>query len=295
MTGVLQETFTAQRPRLLGLAYRITGSIADAEDVLQEAWLRVERTDTSDIADPTGWLVTVVSRLALDELKRAHHRREEYVGPWLPEPVPTAGVAADPADTVELAESLTLAYLQLLDVLSPAERVAFLLADVFDVPFAAVAEILDRSEASCRQLASRARRRMREAKPVATARADALFDADRFVDAVKAGDLEGLMTLLAPDVVLTSDGGPLVRAARRPVVGAERVGRFITNLAGRDELAGLDLEPRFVNHAPGAVLAIDGAVVAVVAVDVDGGRISALRIMSNPEKLSAFSAPPELV
>jgi len=296
ITSAVEEAFTAQRPRLLGLAYRITGSVADAEDVLQEAWLRMERSDTSRVDDPTAWLVTMVSRLALDELKRAHRRREEYVGPWLPEPVPTTGVATDPADTVELAESLTLAYLHLLETLSPAERVALLLADVFDVPFAAIAEVLDRTEASCRQLASRARRRLRDTKTVDVTRTALPFDPMPFITAVTSGDLETLMTLLAPDVVMHSDGGPLIRAARRPVVGAERVARLMTNLAQRFDFTGIELDPHVVNHSPGFLVSFAGVVFGVFAVDIDGdGLVSSLWVMINPDKLSAFSSPIELV
>jgi RNA polymerase sigma-70 factor, ECF subfamily len=296
ITTDVEDAFTAQRPRLLGLAYRITGSITDAEDVLQEAWLRMERSDTSRVEDPTGWLVTMVSRLALDELKRAHRRREEYVGPWLPEPVPTNGAGTDPAETVELAESLTLAYLQLLETLSPAERVALLLADVFDVPFAGIAEVLDRSEASCRQLASRARRRLRDTKPLELPRSDAPFDPAPFIAAVTSGDMEMLMALLAPDVVLHSDGGALVRAARRPVVGADRVARLMTNLAQRLDLSALELHPHVINHSPGFLVGFAGEVFGAFAAEIDDeGLVSSLWIMINPDKLSAFAAPPDLV
>jgi RNA polymerase sigma-70 factor, ECF subfamily len=295
IASAVEEAFTAQRPRLLGLAYRITGSVADAEDVLQEAWLRAETTDTSNIADPTGWLVTVISRLALDELKRAHRRREEYVGQWLPEPVPTKGVGTDPADTVELAETLTFAYLQLLEALSPAERVALLLADVFDMPYAAIAKVLDRSAASCRQLASRARRRLRDTKPVDVTRTDFPFDPTPFIAALTAGDMQGLMNVLAPDVVLYSDGGEFVRAARRPVVGRQRVGRLIANLAQRYDFSEIHLEPRTVNHSPGAVMKIGDDLIGIVAVDFDDDKITSLWILVNPDKFTAFGQPTELV
>jgi RNA polymerase sigma-70 factor (ECF subfamily) len=296
ITSAVEEAFTAQRPRLLGLAYRITGSVADAEDVLQDAWLRIERSDSSRVEDPTAWLVTMVSRLALDELKRAHHRREEYVGPWLPEPVPTRGAGVDPAESVEMAESLTLAYLQLLESLSPVERVAILLADVFEVPFANIAEVLDRSEGSCRQLASRARRRLRDTKPVELPRSELPFDAAPFVAAITAGDMAKVMSLLAPDVVLTSDGGPQVHAARRPVHGAERVARLLTNLGQRVDFTGLELKPHHVNHSPGFLVSFDGIVFGVFAANIDDdGLVNALWIMINPEKLAAFAAPPELV
>ena len=292
MSTPLLDAFHDQRPRLLGLAYRITGSHSDAEDVLQDAWLRIERTDQASIVDPVGWLVTVVSRLALDELKRAHRRRESYVGPWLPEPVPTGGAKDDPAVAAELSESLTLAFLQLLDTLSPSERVAFLLADVFRMPYKAIGEILERSEASCRQLASRARRRL-EAEPQPSPDRLRFPDAQQFVDAFLSGDLARLTTMLDLDVVLLSDGGPNLHAARRPVVGAHRVGRFIANLGPRFQT--LEMESRSVNQRPGFVARIDGHVVAVGGVDAVDGRITTIRIVVNPDKLGAFEDDPHLV
>ena len=283
----LTSAFEAQRPRLLGIAYRITGSRADAEDIVQEAWTRLQRLDDDVVRDPVGWLVTVVSRLGLDELKRAQRRREVYVGPWLPEPVATPDARHDPEAAAELAESLTLAFLQLLDALTPPERVAFLLADVFDQPFSAISEILGRSEPACRQLASRARRRVgTDARLGSATGPEQLKTAQHFVAVLLAGDVEGLLRMLAPDVVLTSDGGPQVRAARRPIVGAQRVSRALSKLPSYSP--GLRLEPTTINNGAGFVAQVDGIVVAVGGFDVAVGRITAIRVVVNPDKLRGF-------
>jgi len=289
--NALEATFVAERPRLVGVAYRITGSIADAEDVVQEAWLRLQRTDGSAVRDPTGWLITVVSRLALDDLKRAYRSRESYVGPWLPEPVPTPAAHADPQVAAELSESLTLAFLQLLDALSPPERVAFLLADVFATPYEVIGQVLDRSPAACRQLASRARRRL--AAEGVPPRPDGSLDGRAFVDAVLAGDIDRLTAMLAPDVVLVSDGGSRQRAARRPIVGAERAARYLTNLARRFQ--SLPFEPAAVNDSEGFTVAVDGHVLAVGTVDIADGRVTAMRFVVNPDKLRRFTSHPELI
>src|SRR5918997_1822843 len=236
----IERVLVAERPRLVGLAYRITGSRLDAEDVVQEAWERARRSDGRAVERPAAWLTTVVARLALDHLKAAQRRRETYVGPWLPEPVATghsdeasarpapAGdprETSDPAELTELAESLTFGFLRLLEALSPVERVVFVLADVFGAPFPEIAAAVDRSPAACRQIASRARARVRDDGRRHQAPDDAPKVADDLVSALVLGDTDRVLALLAPDVVLVSDGGAGRRAARRPVVGPHRVGR----------------------------------------------------------------------
>jgi RNA polymerase sigma-70 factor, ECF subfamily len=297
----VERALVAERPRLLGLAYRITGSRVEAEDVVQEAWERARRAGGDDVERPSAWLTTVVSRLALDRLKSAQHRRETYVGPWLPEPIVAVGspVAAarsggDPAQMAEMAESLTFGFLRLLEALSPVERVVFVLADVFGVPYTEIAEVVDRSPAACRQVASRARSRVREGRrpgsraegPAQGEEAEAV--ADRLVAALLDGDADRVVALLAPDVVLVSDGGPDVHAARRPVVGPDRVGRFLVNLSRRSVELGVTYERRTVNGQIGAVARWGGTTPFVVATAVAGGRVSEIHIVVNPGKLAAL-------
>jgi RNA polymerase sigma-70 factor, ECF subfamily len=292
----------AERPRLLGLAYRITGSRVEAEDVVQEAWERARRAGGEDVEQPSAWLTTVVSRLALDRLKSAQRRRETYVGPWLPEPVVSMGspVAAgrsggeDPAQMAEMAESLTFGFLRVLEALSPVERVVFVLADVFGVPYTEIADVVDRSPAACRQVASRARSRVRDGRRPATGAGAAEQSgtaeevADRLVSALLDGDADRVVALLAPDVVLGSDGGPEAHAARRPVVGPERVGRLLVNLTRRATELGVTYERRTVNGQTGGVVLWGASTVAVVATAVDRGRVTEIDVVLNPGKLAAL-------
>ncbi len=228
------DVFEAERPRLLGLAYRILGSAVDAEDVVQEAWVRWQAA--TGIERPAAWLTTVVSRLALDAWRAQQRKREDYVGPWLPEPVATE---ADPAERAEMADSLTFGFLVLLDELTAVERVVFLLADVFGESFADISATVGKTEAACRQIASRARRKLQQSKPHRPEERLALPGA-RVAHRSLAGDVAATMALLDPDVVLTSDGGPHRHAARRPVIGADRVTRLLVNITQR----GLDETPR---------------------------------------------------
>ena len=272
--------FDGERSRLLALAYRLLGTMTDAEDVVQDAWLRWEAA-SAGVERPAAWLTTVVTRLAIDRLRSAQHQRESYVGPWLPEPVTDA---PGPAESAELADSLTLGFLTMLERLTPIERAVFLLADVFDEPFADIADIVGKSPAACRQIASRARRRVRD--PVrhvdeATAGPEVVA---AFVQATAAGDVDALLGLLAPDVVMVSDGGAERHAARRPVVGADRVARLLTNIARRFP-AGVDLTMRSVNGEPGIVLSFAGQPFLVMALEIHDGRIQALRTVLNPRKL----------
>jgi len=276
--------FEHERPRLLGLAYRMVGTIADAEDVVQEAWLRWQAADAGAIERPEAWLTTVTTRLALDLLKAVRRRREDYVGPWLPEPVV---LTPGPAESVELAESLTLGFLTMLDELGPVERAVFLLADVFSVPHAEIAGVVGRSEVACRQIASRARRRFKDVRPPDTPHAPGADRqvVDEFVAALALGDIDAALARLAPDVVLLSDGGPTRRAARRPVVGAARVVRLLANLARRLE-GSVGVEAATVNGDPGVIFSLDGQRDTAAAFELREGRVTAIWLIRNPDKLT---------
>jgi RNA polymerase sigma-70 factor (ECF subfamily) len=272
--------FDELRPRLVGVAYGLLGSLAEAEDVVQEAWIRLQGSDLAAIRDLGGWLVTTTSRIALDVLRSARARRETYVGPWLPEPVETA---PDPADTLGLADTVSWAMLVVLETLSPAERAAFVLHDVFGLSFFDVGEALGRAPAACRKLASRAREHVEARQP--------RFDVDpaahrevvtAFGRAATSGDLQGLLGLLAPDAVLTSDGGGVVRALSRPVCGARSIATFLAGL-GTDRL-GLTVRPSAVNGSPALLLFEDGRLTTVLALGVRDGRISTIDAIRNPQK-----------
>jgi RNA polymerase sigma-70 factor (ECF subfamily) len=303
------EIFEEQRPRLLGLAYRLLGSVADAEDVVQEAWFRFDRVDLASIARPAAWLTTVTSRLGLDKLRARQRDRLDYVGPWLPEPIvestsaSAVGIDApsnDPADQAELADSLTTAFLVLLERLSPQERLAVLLADVFGEPFTDIAAVLDISDVAVRQLASRARRKLRDGDPTRSDRrpsplAEQQLVATQLVAALVAGDIAATARLLAPDVVVLSDGGALVHAARRPVVGADRVSRFMINLAKRAGAASVD-ETDFcvVNNQPALIARQNGTPRFVVITEVVDGLVHRIHVVNNPAKLAALDHPVDL-
>jgi RNA polymerase sigma-70 factor (ECF subfamily) len=287
------ELFERERPRLVGLAYRLLGSVSDAEDVVQDAWLRWERADHGAIERPGAWLTTVVGRIGLDRLRARQRDRAEYVGPWLPEPLVRE---PDPAELAELSDSLTTAFLLLLERLSPVERLVLLLADVFEEPFSSVAEITGKSEAATRQCAVRARRKLteaRDASPQRTAGAEQLDITSRFLSAVMAGDRDAVVALLHSDAVLLSDGGPEHRAARRPVVGAHRVERFMVNLAKR--LGHLPTHQAMINGAPGVVVRVGQAPLLALAVEVADGLVRRITVVLNPDKLGAVDHPVDLV
>lgn len=282
------DAFEAERPRLVGLAYRITGSRTEADDVVQDAWMRWRRAGPDSVERPAAWLTTVTSRLALDRLNAAHRARETYIGAWLPEAVATE---PNPEEQVELAESLTVGFLAMLERLAPVERVVFLLADVFSVPFAEIAGVVGRSPDSCRQIASRARRRVRDERPRFTPTDEQAWSVTfAFLAAARAGDLDTLLGLLADDAVLVSDGGAEHRAARRPVVG-DRIPRFVINLAARVPAA-VDYDVRLVNGQPGAVVRFHGRPVLALAAAVDSGKVQRLWVIVNPDKLVAIDRAP---
>ena len=277
------DPLAPHRGRLLGLAYRMLGSRSDAEDVVQDAYLRF--AGAQDVHNAEAFLVTVVTRLCLDRLKSARAQREVYVGPWLPEPVFDAeGLSADTA--TELADDLSFALLLALDRLSPMERAAFLLHDVFDTPFSEIAAMLDRTEASCRQLASRARRAVRDERPPPAATPDSharLLQA--FGEAVASGNVARLAELLRADAVALTDGGGRKTAARNPIVGAEKIARFFIGLAAKNAGHDIRIEPAMINGAFGALLYLDGELDHTMSMAISSEKIAAIYIVRNPDKL----------
>lgn len=287
MTSSDADDLTGHRGRLFGLAYRLLGTVADAEDVVQDVAETWARTDRSTVDDPEAWLVTVATRRSLDRLRSAQHRREAYVGPWLPEPVAhdPSETSSDPADLVAVADEVSFAMLVVLDQLSPPERVAFVLHDVFGLPFDRLASVLERSPEAARKLASRARQRVHDAVPPGGHDpVEAREVTEAFLAAARDGDLEGLVRVLHPDAVLISDGGGLVTAARRPVVGSERIARFILGLATKSYPDGR-AEAVVVNGEPGFRLSLGERPIAVGTLEVREGRVRAVRFVVNPDKL----------
>ncbi|MDK1473486.1 RNA polymerase sigma factor SigJ [Streptomyces sp. 549] len=282
------RAFEEHRAHLLRVAYTTTGSLAEAEDCVQEAWLRLRSLqDPSQVRDLRAWLTTTVGRLALDVLGSARVRREAYVGTWLPEPLVEPAAVADPADRVTLDETVGMALLIVLERLSPAERTAFLLHDVFGVPFEEVAGIVGRSPAAVRQLASRARRHVeqeRPRRPPTRAEQRALVSA--FATACGTGDLDGLLALLDPEAVYRSDGGGRVNALRRVERGADRVARVLLAYARRPPTGVWEAE---VNGAPGLLVRDADGVLSVIAFTVSAGRFVAVDVVRNPDKLTSVS------
>ncbi len=288
------DIFADERERLWGLAYRICGTRSDADDVVQDAWLRWQRSVEAEIERPAAWLTTVTTRIAIDFLRGRRRRSANYVGPWLPEFISTP-MAADPAD---LVSSLTVGFLMMLERLDPIERVVFLLADVFGEPFVDIASTVNRSEVACRQIASRARRRVRDPEPRRSVEpTECVRLAAAFAQAAQAGDLSGVEALLSETAVLLSDGGATVRAARRPVVGRQRVARFVVNIAKRS--ANAQLGAAVLNGEPALVVSRHNSVELALIVHVEltalgedaDATIDHLYILRNPDKLAAISTP----
>ncbi|MFI6743632.1 RNA polymerase sigma factor SigJ [Nonomuraea sp. NPDC050451] len=286
----------SERRQLINLAYRLLGSLADAEDVVQETytrWYAMTRQQQADIESPGAWLTKVAGRICLDLLGSARVRRESYVGEWVPEPLPdrTEWISArpgDPADRITLDESVTMAFLVVLEAMTPAERVAFVLHDVFRYSFAEVAEVVGRTPAACRQLASSARRRIRESQKSVTPeprQADIVRD---FKRAWEIKDIDALIGLLAPDARGIADGGGLVSAMLRPMEGGELIARYLVEIA--DLAPDLVILERTVNGQPGLVGQQDGETVAVMAFEVEGDRIKHLWAVRNPNKLRPWTA-----
>ncbi|GAA2397633.1 RNA polymerase sigma24 factor [Catellatospora methionotrophica] len=278
--------FEQHRAVLLGVAYRMLGSWWDAEDVLQDAWLRWHGADRAAIDDPRRWLVTVTTRLALDQLRSARHRRETYPGTWLPEPIPVGTQVGDPAETARQRDMLSLAALRLMEQLTPPERGVYLLRETFELPYAEIADVLGLTETNARQLHRRAADRIgddRERFSVDNARHRDLVD--RFMNAAATGDRAALQALLAVEVTLWSDGGGKARAALNPVVGPSRVARFLTGVAAKSP----DVEWWFleVNGGPAALVRL-GARWSLMTWETDRGRLVAIQLLANPDKLRAL-------
>jgi RNA polymerase sigma-70 factor (ECF subfamily) len=291
------RVFDEHRGLLISVAYRVLGSVSDAEDAVQEAWLRWSNVDHSGINDPRAFLVRVTTRLAIDRLRRAKARRESYVGPWLPEPVLTG---RDVAEDVAIAESVSMAMLVVLETLSPLERAVFVLREAFGMPYAEIGEIIGRKEEAVRQLARRARDHVQERR--------SRFEADqveqrqvteRFLEATSSGDLEALLGVLAPSVTLVADGGGRALAPRRPVRGAEKVARFLLAVATEERMArflrSVGIEPVVadvrvhmapVNGGPGVVMTSQGRPITALVLDVADGAVQSIHLVANPEKLT---------
>jgi RNA polymerase sigma-70 factor (ECF subfamily) len=282
-----QRIFDQQRVRLLAVAYRMLGSLADAEDVVQDTWLRWANVDTAEVAEPRAFLVRVTTRLALDRLRRVRARREEYIGPWLPEPLLTTG---DAAEKIELAESVSMALLVVLETLSPLERTVFVLREAFAYPYAEIAAILDRGEPAVRQLAHRARDHVHERRPRfdidQTTRQDVT---ERFLAACADGDMQALLGILAPDVTLLADGGGVAPAPLRPILGADKVARFLVAVAP-EPLAEAEIHHVQLNGEPSIVVSMVGAPVVALLLDVAGGAVQTVYLVANPAKLSGVLA-----
>lgn len=282
------DIFEAQRPRLIRLAYRMLGSVAEAEDVVQDAWLRWTRTD-EDVRDPVGWLVRVTSRLCIDRLRSAKAQREAYRGPWLPEPL-IEELAVDP---VERAEDVSVAFLLALERLSPLERAVFLLHDVFDEDYAAVAETLGRNEAAVRQLAARARAHVKDNRPRFTvSQEDAAKLAAAFMAAAAQGDMKALSSVLAEDAVLISDGGGKRTAALRPMIGRDDIIRLLEGIAwrsGGSQLWPISFRAVRINGYPGVIMEREDGLMTVAFQPGEDGKLAAIYLVRNPDKLARVS------
>jgi RNA polymerase sigma-70 factor (TIGR02957 family) len=286
-TNPATETFVAHRNLLFTVAYEMLGSAADAEDVLQETWLRWVEVDLGQVRDQRAYLVRITTRQSLNRLRAMKRRKESYVGPWLPEPLLTA---PDVAEDVELAESVSMAMMLVLETLTPTERAVFVLREVFDVGYDEIAAAVDKSPATVRQIAHRARQHVdarRPRKVVSPSETRAALES--FQRAVETRDLQGLLDVLAPEVVLMSDGGGVKQAALRPVIGADRVVRFILGGTGRTA-ATLTGDPAVANGSPALVLRLDGEIDGVMAVRVEDARITGLYYVRNPEKLTRIES-----
>ncbi|GAA5037350.1 RNA polymerase sigma-70 factor (ECF subfamily) [Thermocatellispora tengchongensis] len=275
------EEFEEHRARLFALAYRLLGSAAEAEDAVQDAYLRWNGAERVAIAAPGAWLAKVLTNICLNRLTSSRARREEYIGPWLPEPILTDG----PSELAERRDSVSMAFLVLLERLTPAERAVFVLREAFSYGYREIAEVLDLSEANCRQLHRRAQQRVGERRRFEAAAGTRRRIVERFLRAARSGDLAGLESALAADVVAWADGGGRAGAALRPIVGAAKVGRYVMGLAGRGAAAGYALAQAEVNGEPGVLAFLDGVLRSVFVIETDGERIYGVRTVLNPDKL----------
>jgi RNA polymerase sigma-70 factor, ECF subfamily len=288
------EVFQAHRDLMFGVAYRMLGAIADAEDAVQDAWLRWSAAPRSGIAEPRAYLMKIITNTALNRLRSARVRRESYFGPWLPEPLLT-DASADAAERAELAESVSLAMLVVLESLAPEERAAFVLREVFGFAPAEIGEALGRSDAAVRQLVHRAREHVRARRPrFAVDKGQQREVTQRFLAAAMGGDLDQLMDVLAPEVTLTGDGGGLAKAPPRVIAGAAKVARFIAAVSGQPymgiEVSEMTVEMAEINGTPGVIVKAGGHVVTAMTTVVTDGRITEIQLVANPDKLRAISA-----
>jgi RNA polymerase sigma-70 factor, ECF subfamily len=293
------EAYDNLRPLLFSIAYRMLGSVAEAEDIVQEAFLRYQRAlaeQTAEIESPKAYLSAVTTRLAVDHLRSARVRREQYVGEWLPEPVLTEETSLDGARYVEEADSLSMAFLLVLERLSPVERAVFLLHDVFDYGYDEISRIVGKSEDNCRQLAARARRHVQEEKPRFEASRQQREElAARFFDALHDGDVESLVEVLAADAAVYSDGGGKAPALPRPLFGRDRVAKLLLGLSRTRRKLGLTVRRTEINGQPGAMF-FDGSglLVAAWTLDIADGLVQTIRSVANPEKLRHVGPPADL-
>ncbi|MCX5101249.1 MULTISPECIES: RNA polymerase sigma-70 factor [unclassified Streptomyces] len=282
-TDPATEAFVAHRNLLFTVAYEMLGSAADAEDILQETWLRWVEVDLEKVQDQRAYLVRITTRQSLNRLRTLSRRKEAYVGPWLPEPVLTA---PDVAEDVELAESVSMALMLVLETLSPTERAVFVLREVFAVDYDEIAAAVEKTPAAVRQIAHRARRHVDARRPRAAVSASVSRAAvDSFRRALETGDLQGLLDVLAPDVVLLGDGGGIKQAARRPIVGADKVARYLVGGTNKNT-ATITISPTLANGNPAFLLRLDGVVDGVVAFRIEDAHITGLYYVRNPEKLT---------
>ncbi|MFE6335462.1 RNA polymerase sigma-70 factor [Streptomyces sp. NPDC057806] len=283
VTDPATEIFVAHRSLLFTVAYEMLGSAADAEDVLQETWLRWVELDLDRVRDPRAYLVRMTTRQSLNRLRTLKRRKESYVGPWLPEPLLTS---PDVAEDVELAESVSMALMLVLETLSPTERAVFVLREVFDVGYDEIAAAVDKTPAAVRQIAHRARQHVEARRPreaVSASRTRAALES--FRRTIETGDIQGLLDVLAPDVVLMADGGGIKQAAVRPILGADRVGRYMIGHRGKADFT-VTYEPTVVNGHPALALSVDGETDGILAISLEGDRITGLYYVRNPEKLT---------
>ncbi len=278
------ESFTQYRPLLFSIAYRMLGSAMDAEDMLQETFLRWQQAPADDVQSPKSYLSAVVTRLCIDHLRSAQVRREAYVGPWLPEPILT-GQNPGAVETMALDDSLSIAFLVLLESLSPLERAVFLLREVFDYDYGEIARVVDKTETNCRQMVRRARQHLKARRPryeVSLEQRDRLTM--QFAQTLASGDMDGFLALLAEDITLVADGGGKISAAIHPITGPDKVARYLFGLL---EKLRETLDARFaeVNGQPGFVIYVDGQLDDVLVLDIAGDRIRAIHVIRNPDKL----------
>jgi RNA polymerase sigma-70 factor, ECF subfamily len=288
------EVFEAHRDLMFAVAYRMLGTSTDAEDAVQDAWLRWSAAPRPQVTDPRAYLTRIVVNTALDRLRSARTRREAYVGPWLPEPLLTEP-GPDAAERAELAESVSVAMLVVLESLAPEERAVFVLREVFGFSYTEIGAALGRSDAAMRQLAHRAREHVQARRPRFDVNRDQHREVtQRFLAAAAGGDIEGLMTVLAPDVALLTDGGGKTRAALRPITGASKVARFVAAISSRPymgiQMSGMSFEAAEINGGPGTLVMMDGHAIAVLTLDIADGHITAIQLVVNPAKLNAIIA-----